>query len=278
MDNFSATPLPAPASDAPIAAPLSACFDEHGRCQPEGIDGAHQRTRRHFVCSQPAINYPEIHARIGRQLDAPGTPALTAHAFEQRAEAILARLRADPQTAAITLGAHVPFYLPQAVHDDIGQALDARYLPAVGAAFQSRFPDYSFVNHHKAGLSGKLSIARDSRHQRLLQAMAGETVVGYYFPCLLEYSLPAARQQVQEMPEHFLLAGGFDTCAAFIGSPDLLLKHDAYPPLLWLSALEAEQPGIGYHFEAYGYNLTFNRRAHLGQVAEYWASGLVVLG
>jgi hypothetical protein len=35
---------------------------------------------------------------------------------------------------------------------------------------------------------------------------------------------------------------------------------------------------VGYHFEAYGHNLTFNRRPHFGQAAEYWASGLVVLG
>jgi hypothetical protein len=273
MDNSSANPHPTPSSET--------LFDGHGRRQPEGIAGAHQRTRRHFVCDQPALNYPDIHARISAQLDV--APALSTHPlsagdFERRAEAILARLRADPRTRTITQGAHIPFFLPKAVHEDVGTALDEQYLPAVNAAFLSRFPDFSFVNHHKAGLSGKLSIAKGSRHERLLQAMAEDTVVGYYFPCLLEYSLPAALQQLPDLPDEFLLAGGFDTCAAFVGSPDLLFKTDAYPPLLWLAALEAEQPGIGYHFEAYGYNLTFNRRAHLGQVAEYWASGLVVLG
>jgi hypothetical protein len=40
----------------------------------------------------------------------------------------------------------------------------------------------------------------------------------------------------------------------------------------------AESAKAGYHFEAYGYNLTFNRRVHFDQVAESWASGLVVLG
>lgn len=273
MDNSSANLQHTPSSDA--------WFDEHGRRQPEGITGAHQRTRRHFVCSQPVLNYPEIHARISRQLDAApalSTQPLSASEFEQRAEAILTRLRANPRTRTLTDGAHIPFFLPKAVHEDIGTALDEQYLPAVQAAFQSRFPDYTCVNHHKAGLNGKLSIAKGSRHEQLVQAMAADTVVGYYFPCLLEYSLPAALQQLQDLPDEFLLAGGYDTCAAFVGSPDLLLKTEAYPPLLWLAALDAEHPGIGYHFEAYGYNLTFNRRAHLGQVAEYWASGLVVLG
>ena len=57
----------------------------------------------------------------------------------------------------------------------------------------------------------------------------------------------------------------------------LLLRRDGYPPLLWLSGVEAEAPDAGYHFEAYGYNLTFNRRPHLGQTAEYWWHGLTVL-
>ena len=49
-----------------------------------------------------------------------------------------------------------------------------------------------------------------------------------------------------------------------------------YPPLLWLSGL-ASTADEGHYFEAYGYNLTFNRRMHFGQAAEYWDSGLVVL-
>ncbi|XLM23265.1 hypothetical protein MKD33_18855, partial [Chromobacterium piscinae] len=61
--------------------------------------------------------------------------------------------------------------------------------------------------------------------------------------------------------------------AAFIGSPDLLLRRDGYPPLLWLSGLDGEKEGVGYHFEAYGYDLTFNRRVHQNMAAEYWASG-----
>ena len=99
-----------------------------------------------------------------------------------------------------------------------------------------------------------------------------------YLPCLLEYSIPAALEQMATLPEHFLLAGGLDTSAAFVSLPGLLLRKDGYPPLLWFSGLAAEKDGVGYHYEAYGYNLTFNRRAHLGKVAEYWASALVVLG
>lgn len=250
-------------------------FDRYGRCLPaDGEHGAHRETRRHFVCPQPKIDFREIHRRIATQLgDGPGPDS-----FEARANAILTRLGSGQQTAKLLQGAHVPFMLPKATHPDIGRALDERYLPAVAESFESTLPAYAFVNHHKGRLEGKLSVAPLSRHQMLVDAMSTDDVVGIYFPCLLEYSIPAARRQIEHLPQEFLLAGGFDTSAALIGSPDLLFKRDSYPPLLWMAALNAESDSIGYHFEAYGYNLTFNRRPHLGQAAEYWASGLVVLG
>ena len=150
-------------------------------------------------------------------------------------------------------------------------------LPAVADAYQEKFPDYRFTNHHKTGLTGRLSVQPNSRHEHLIDAMADKDVVGVYFPCLSEYSIPAALQRIATLPEHLLLAGGFDTCAALVATPGLLMRTDGYPPLLWLSALASEKESVGYHFEAYGYNLTFNRRPHLGHAAEYWSSGISVL-
>lgn len=255
----------------------SALFDGHGRCIPFELAAAvHHKTRRYFAFAQPAINYADIHARITGYL---GIPArLSAKEFEQRAEAILQRLRDDPRTSGIANGVRVPIILPKASYPDYGEALEQIYLPAVSNAFTEKFPGYNFVNHHKSGLIGKLGVASQSRHQRLLAAMRQDQIVGYFFPCLTEYSIPAALEQISKLPEQFLLAGGFDTSAALIGSPDLLFRTDGYPPLLWLTALTAEKEKIGYYFEAYGYNMTFNRRPHFGQAAEYWASGLVVLG
>ena len=252
-------------------------FDEHGRrIPPESGFAVHHQTRRYFVCDQPQIDYAASHHRIATHLGA--EHPLSATAFETRAEAILEGLRRDPRTRRITSGVGVPFFLPKAACDDIGRQMDAVYLKGVQGAYQERFPAYDFVNHHAGGLEGKLSITPGSRHERLLDEMSRSDVVGYYFPCLLEYSIPAALEQMEALPENLLLAGGFDTCAALAGSPDLLLRTDGYPPLLWLAALSGEKAGIGYHFEAYGYNLTFNRRAHLDQAAEYWASGLVAIG
>lgn len=252
-------------------------FDAYGRrVPPPLISAAHQVTRRYFNITQPEIDYAAIHARIQNRLEIPD--ALSAQEFEQRAKAILTKLRSDPRAHGIASGVRVPFFLPQASYADYGDALEKIYLKGVSSAYRDVLPKYEFVNHHKSGLAGKLSIAPGSRHERLLQAMQQSQVVGYYFPCLLEYSVPAAVEQMASLPDQFLLAGGFDTAAAFIGSPNLLLRTDGYPPLLWLGAMLGEKELIGYHFEAYGYNLTFNRRPHLGQAAESWANGLVVLG
>jgi hypothetical protein len=108
--------------------------------------------------------------------------------------------------------------------------------------------------------------------------MENDVVVGVYFPCLLEYSVQAAREKIAQLPNNCLLAGGYDTAAAFIAAPNLLLREDGYPPLLWLSGLETDSEYAGFHFEAYGYDLTFNRRVHYDHVAEYWASAIVITG
>ena len=252
-------------------------FDEFGRGNPAGISAAvHPVIRRRFVCAQPKIDYPTIFNRLKSHL-APDI-ALTPGDFEKRAEAILAGLRSDPATNNLVKGAYVPFFLPVTKAADIGHEVQTKYLDAVQKSYHDVYPQYSFNDHNVGGLDGRLSVAADSRHDRLLDAASKDVVVGIYFPALLEYSVPAAIEFVGKLPEKFLLAGGFDTCAAFVAEPGLLFDAQNYPPLLWMAGLKGEKETIGYHFEAYGYNLTFNRRPHLNETSEYWASALVVLG
>lgn len=263
---------------APAAVPATepaAPFAADGRCRPDGT-GAATQTRHYFKLQQPTLDLPAIHGRVAALLGTDGLP--TAEEFAGRVAAIRQRLADDAQTREMLNGICVPFLLPQAQHADIGTALADRYLPAVAEAFTAQMPGHDFTNHHKAGLAGKLTVAAGSRHDALIERMTDGAVVGCYFPCLTEYAVPAMRERLPALPGDLLLAGGYDTCAALIAAPDLLLNREAYPPLLWLAGLEAEKAEIGYHFEAYGYNLTFNRRLHQGQAAEYWAGGLVVLG
>jgi hypothetical protein len=157
--------------------------------------------------------------------------------FRRRAEAI--RAKHD--------GVGVPFFLPKRPLPyiyDLGASMQHLYLPAVGRSFEAEFPGQTFTNY--AGDLGEYFAHELAR-----------CLVGWYFP-----------------HGEGVMAGSLETCAAFIGSPGLLMREDAYPPLLWLGTLS--DPLVGYCFEAYGQNLTFNRRSHLGKTSEYWLTGGVV--
>jgi hypothetical protein len=254
-------------------------FDATGRLVPNGMSApAHVESRHWFAFRQPTIDYAAIYQRAQKHLADGRALTLTSQEFEARALAIHAQLQADPALSPITQGVGVPFLLPADSLTDYGSALETRYLPAVQAAFKATLPQYDFNAHHPARLDGKLSVDPGSRHEKLLKTVRDNDVVGWFYPSLREYSIHAMREATALLPDNILLAGGIDTCAALVGTPDLLLREDGYPPLIWLGAMNTEKDTVGYHFEAYGYNLTFNRRAHLGQAAEYWAGAVVVLG
>jgi len=231
------------------------------------------KTRNYFRCQQPNINYPAIYQRVTRHL---GQPKISLETFQSRAEAILERLQINPQTAGLLNAVAVPILLPKSSHVDLAEALNQHYVSAVAGAFAELSPNYRFVNHHP--VDEQLKVNSQSRHLQLLEQLTQQDVVAYWFAALSEYSIPAALERVSKLPSEFLLAGGIDTAAALVACPDLLLREDGYPPLLWLAALQGERDDAAYHFEAYGRNLTFNYRPHFNQVAEYWCSGLVVMG
>ncbi len=256
---------------------MTSLFDEHGRCVP--VDSAHPvytQSRRYFRCQQPAFNAGETLARVTNAL---GDPGLTAAEVDQRVQNLLQTLNGDVLTNTMTKGIHIPFVLPGDDDlTDMGAALQNRYLPAVGTAFASKLPEYTFSNQQNSDLTGCVSVLPDTRHDILVNALRSGPVVGVVFPCLSEYSSPAARERLSGLPDQFLLTGGVDLCGAFVSAPDVLVREDGYPPTFWMSALEGEKENIGYHMEAYGANLNFYRRAHLNQAAEYWWHSITVLG
>jgi hypothetical protein len=175
-------------------------------------------------------------------------------------------------------GIHVPFALPGDRPADLGAALEDTYLPALGRGWTARFPKSDFKNELKGGLRGKVTIVAGSRYERLVEAMSAGVVVGVYFPLALSgFSVPAAVAQMGSLPDQFMLAGALEASAALLGSPELVMKTDGYPPQLDLSALAAPAAGYGYHFAPYGLNLTFNGRFHNGLASDYCASGLTVI-
>jgi hypothetical protein len=251
-------------------------FDVSGRRIPAaGLGGPVNDASDRYSLAQPAIDYAAIHARTAEHLGTVGLPS--AAEFTDRAESLLDSLRRGEQTAPIANAVHVPFMLVSG-HGDLGQALEDVYLPAVGRSWKARFPKYDFKNELKGRLAGAVAIAAGTAYERLIKAMAEGPVVGYYFPlALLGFSVTAAREQMADLPDRFALSGGHEACAALIGCPDLIMTTGGYPPQLELAALQGAAPGYGYHFAAYGYNLTFNGRYHNGQSSDYVSPGLTVI-
>lgn len=252
-------------------------FDVSGRrLPPEGLGAPVNPACTRYTLVQPGIDYGEIHARISEHLGSAGQVSATE--FAERAEGVLDTLRRNEETAALASGVHVPFVLAADRRDDLGQALEDLYLPALGRSWKARFPKADFKDELKGGLAGKVGVAPGSRYERLLRALAEGPVVGYYFPMALSgFSVTAALRQMSELPDAFLLAGSHEACAALAGSPDLIVHKGGYPPQLDLSALQAPAAGYGYHFAPYGYNLTFNGRFHNGLASDYCSSGLTVI-
>jgi hypothetical protein len=252
-------------------------FDAIGRrIPPAGIGAAVNARDSRYTLVQPGIDYGQIHARLTEYMGPTGL--VSSAEFAERAEGILDLLRGSEETAPLTNGVRVPFALSRGEHADLGQALEDVYLPALGRSWKTRFPKSEFKNEIKGGLAGKAAIAEGSRYERLVRAMAEGSVVGYYFPLALSgFSVAASLQQMADLPDTFVLSGGYDACAALAGCPDLIINPGGYPPQLDVSALQAPAAGYGYHFAPYASSLTFNGRFHIGQASDYCSSGLTVL-
>jgi len=249
-------------------------FDQHGRCDPRGLTAAaHQTSRRYFRIDPPASALATMHERLSRHLP---RPCPTLGEFADAVQTMRARIAADTRMAGVLRGPVVPFILPQSMIADEGAALEEFYLPAVAAAFTQAHPGQVFKDHHTLSLSGSMRTRAGSRHEHLIQRMSAGPVIGLYMPALTEYSVPAAVERLATLPTEWLLAGGIDTAAALIAEPALLLRKQGYAPLLWTAGLET-QPGEGHCFEAYGYDMTFNRRKHFDACAETSTCALVLL-
>lgn len=258
-------------------------FDEYGRLIPTPDRRVYsQVSRRYFVTPQPTLNLREIYGRIQKHLNTGDT--LSFQDFEGRAERILQTLEKDEKTKSLMNAVRIPFFCtPETKGVDMGQELDEVYLKAVGRSFTEKFPEYKFTNYFEGKLTGQVSVVPNTRYERFIEARKRGPVVGWYFPnCLSEYAVPDQRELVSSLPDSFILSGSIDAAAALIGSPDLLMKKDDfYPHLLCQSAVAPTNPAdekFFYFFEAYGWNLTFNRRSYVGAVSEYFAGGLIVLG
>jgi len=77
------------------------------------------------------------------------------------------------------------------------------------------------------------------------------------------------------------LSGGLDTCAALIGSPEILHSEDFYMPILIMSSYVYQDDRMVLLVKAYGPHLEFWCLSQMltkkvTQVSEQWTGGLTL--
>ena len=247
-------------------------FDAKGRLEPDDAlkNPAHLKSRNYFKFPDLEFDPKGCYKRISSVFDI----SLSEDDFVSETKDILSQIGVSLGLADTQKIVAVPFYTPTLGDCDLGEILDNTLIPAVGKSYQNIFPDYQFKNEFPHSLSGHLKSIPGLGHDRLERAVATGPVVGLCLCVLREYSVHAAREQAKIIGGNFGLAGAIDLSSVFVSQPDLLFHKNEYPPLMWMSGCQTSWDHANFHYEAYGYNLMFNRRVHYDQVAEYWAHGV----
>ena len=203
---------------------------------------------------------------------------ISVNEFEQKINDIKSKLNDNENTKNILNGFSIPFILPKLSSKDIGLNIQEKLVPSLVKSYKEKFPDYEIQNHIKNDLKGQIDYWDKTRYEKIIINTQEKETIGILFPCLNEFSFPAAIEAIEKLPENFVLSGGYEIISALVGTPEFLFREDKYPPLLWFSSMKnIDDNNISYHLEPYGYNLTLNQRAHLSDAAEYWWHSVSVI-
>lgn len=261
-------------------------FDARGRRTPFAGMRVYSRVASHYYqLRQPAVDCAAVLDRTSKHTKA-GT-IVPVEKFKTACDGLLQAVKDDASLSNLLKGVHVPFVCPKISEDkDLGGEFENDWLPAVSSAFTGMFPKCHFkaTVQGESELGGNVRVAEGSRYEHFLQARRVGAVVGWYFPeALLGYDVASQRSQMTSLtlPENLVLSGGFDVAAALIGTPDLLVNEDAYPPVLCLSGFQHADTRLMLCFKAYGLSLEFWGLSQMltpttTQVSEQWAGGLTI--
>lgn len=168
--------------------------------------------------------------------------------FKKRIEVLLSMIRGDDRLSPILNGVHIPICLPKCEIDDYGSLIDELLLPTLKKSYEATFMNRSFVNSMIGKLHGLLSIASESRQERLIEKMTNEPVYGILFPVALQgFSILAAREQMVQLPEGFVLSGVLDSCIAMIEYSDVLARDANVPTLVCAGTTWQDNMSLCFH-------------------------------
>lgn len=252
-------------------------FDDFGRMIPSGfVQKANTSSRRYFKVNGAKPNTSAIYQKTAAYLGQP--EGLSLSQFQAKVEALHTLLAQDVQLKGLDRCDAIPFILPKgSITDDLKASMSV-YMAGLSASFSNEFPKNRLTDHSIDEWKDQLVVNPKSRSDTVLERSKAESVVGLFLPSLSEYSVPAAYEAISKLPDVLALSGFFEIASVLIGTPEYLINAEAYSPLLWATANIADHHAGGFHFAAYGNDMTLNYRAHLSEVSEYWWSGLTIIG
>lgn len=252
-------------------------FDVEGRCIPAKLFDRVTEPDRTYRIDQPAL---ESRIRLQRVTSfLKGSEILPADQFESSISSLLAGITSDPKIRNVLRGVHLPIGLPRIPAGlDYGEILEEAFFPVLEASYKDAFPGRQFQNNCRGRLKGRIKLVPRTRHERLLAAMNDGPVCAIFFPpALLGYSVLAARQQIESLPESFILSGPFDGAMAFAMYPQELARDKLAPGV----AL----PGVHWRRECASVNLkpanvclSFHYMGPLGNASSRYSNGLLYIG
>lgn len=262
-------------------------FDEKGRrISGLGMRVFSNKPSFYYRLNQPEIFYEKILGNLQEQNFV--SESVSHHHFEEKSKSILDILQRSSEYANLLKGVHIPFAYHQPMDVDLGTDLENTLLLGIQKSFNKRFPDSHFkaVLQSNSKLPTQVSLDPLSRYNTFIEESRKGTVVGWYFPqAVQEFDIKSQRQQMGNLPDlqgvKICLSGGKDICAALVGSPDILINEDFYPPILCMSAYVHADPRLVMLIKGYGPHMEFWCMSQMltketTQVSEQWSGGITV--
>lgn len=254
--------------------------DIHGRVIPINGERVYSFSdRRYFCLEQPAVDLASIYERHSEFLEFDLINELTLAEFALKVEEIKTDISSNLLLSNLLKGVNIPFILPR--KSLFRENPLEQLILAAGKSFSKMFSGFEFRNLIDGHLDDRVGIRESSKWDQIDAAWNEKTVVGLYFPSALSgFAISDHTTVINRLSDNLILSGIPEAASAFIGCPNLLIKTDGkYPNLLALTANitnETNYQHLFYFFEAYGWNLYFNRRSHIGAVSEYYSGGISV--
>lgn len=258
---------------------MSNSVDLGGRVIPlpdERVYALHDR--KYFCLQQPSLDLKSIYTRSIDFLGETTPIDFSQSEFIDQFERLREQVLADSTLSNLLKGVYVPFILPR--KDLLNDKPLESLVRAAGRSFENEYPDFQFRFLTEVGIDADLEIRKDSRWEVIEEIWNRRSVIGIYFPTAMSgFAIPDHAKVLSRLSDNVVLSGVPDVASAFIGNPSLLMKTDGkYPNLLALTAFAERGNSHMFHFfEAYGWNLYFNRRSQIGAVSEYYSGGLSIV-